>query len=60
MKDKALESLENTIMVLETMAFGKGFCRTEVEALKSAIIYLNGVKDMYVEIQERKQKYHYD
>ena len=51
--DKALEHLENTIIVLETMVFGKGFCRTENEALESAIKYLKGVKDLYTDIKEK-------
>lgn len=62
MEDTALEHLENTIMVLKTMNFGNSFglCRTEKEALESAIIYLDRIKDIYLEIQERKRKYHYD
>jgi hypothetical protein len=52
--DRALEHLENTIIVLETMKFGKGFSRTEVEALDSAVVYLDGLKEIYMEIQKKK------
>lgn len=57
MEDKALEHLENTIIVLETMKFGNslGLCRTEKEALEDAVFYLNEIKDIYIQIQERKQ-----
>lgn len=46
--DEGLECLENTIMVLETMKVGSGFCRTEIEALNTAIEIINFVKDFYV------------
>ena len=52
MKDMTLERLENTIIVLKTMIFGKGFCKTEIEALKNAIEYLDRVKDVYIEYKK--------
>lgn len=56
MEDAALEHLENTIIVLDTMKFGNslGLCRTEKEALEDAVFYLNEIKDIYIQIQERK------
>ena len=51
-----LEKLENTIIVLESMAFGKSFCRTENEALEDAIKYLKGLEDIYIWIKEREIK----
>ena len=51
-----LEKLENTIIVLESMVFGKSFCRTENEALENAIEYLEGLKDIYIWIKERDIK----
>ena len=47
-EDKTLDNLENTIIVLETMVFGKGFCRTEILALQYAIEYLTKLKDYYI------------
>ena len=45
-----LERLEKTIMVLETMAFVTGLCRTEKEALADAITYLEGLKNLYIDM----------
>ena len=43
-----LEKLENNIMILETMVFGKGFSRTENEALENSIKYLKELKSIYI------------
>ena len=45
---KELEQLENTIIVLETMVFGKGFSKTEIEALNYSIKSLKEIKDLYM------------
>ena len=49
-----LEKLENTILVLESMVFGKSFCRTENEALEDAIKYLKGLEEIYIWIKEKE------
>lgn len=54
MEDKALEHLENTIIVLDTMISISGLCRTEKEALEDAVLYLNEIKEMYIEIKKKK------
>jgi len=38
-------NLENTITVLETMRMICGLCRTEKEALDSAVSYLKTIKE---------------
>ena len=49
-----LEKLENTILVLESLVFGKSFCRTENEALEDAIKYLKGLEEIYIWIKEKE------
>ena len=45
-----LERLRDTIMVLKTMRFGKGFSRTENEAIENSIKYLENLERFYLEI----------
>ena len=54
---KELERLENIIMVLETMTIGKGFSRTELESLYSAIYFLKAFKDFCI---KNKRVYYND
>lgn len=51
-----IEKLDNTIMVLETMVFGKGFSRTEIESLNNAMQYLKDVKSLYEWLYSDEQK----
>lgn len=56
MNDKSLERLEEVIMVLNTMCVGNGFCRTEIDALKYAIVALEFIRDWYVVCRNRRRE----